>query len=853
VLREDLSPRFVDLTEQVVPGGDAHPFDELSEYFDGFFTPPQLLAYDEVPGERGVPNRGAWTETLMLHDEVTVQGVVAAELSILITASDNPRTHPGNDVIALEVVDPGLGLFGWESPIADLPEAGGVWEHGQSAVFTLDLTSLPLPGGAEVDLLPGLADGRLDVVVHGNSGVGWVAMEVGFFDPIREYTVRYAAGTALATVLAALPKGSTVHYTNDPLGMVYGSFRNSNVGDLDAEIWLEGAELTPPALSSDVVVQGPRCFGTTLVEARQILGFDDLPPALRTAAEEVAMLDAQFPTHLDFCGRVTRVDDNYVINPHPTAVAGTMAADGSAKPGVSEGMLPNATVYAYTRLNQFNVDKLMAGHTKELWDIPAKPAVEQMLDALSRGAFAVNNSWGYKENLGSYVAQAPDIDAMVRANAVTACFAAGNCQQGPTLNCPPGGGYGRILSTSTAKNVITIGGLCGTSDALPLSASWGPTLDGRLKPDVVSLSVRAKKDLHHSAQGAWELVAESDVLCKARFHQKIGSATSWGTPLATSCAAALAWYLDDQLLLPDPALIKAVMCNTATDVAGIAVGVNTGPDYKTGYGLFHAERAYDALVAGDYVLETTGVTGTAPGDAHTYQVVFDGSGRLTSVTRVSTPPPPCPPVGVTASGGEGPEVGLRERVGGDRRRGGGLGNGGRLGDDVWLGRRGAAGEGARPPRDGRAEAGDRLAPGPRAPGAAADERPTRIRPVSSIAESPTSRVKFMLVWSDPKCTQGCDDTDPMMGGALVSDLDLRLTDPTANAYHAYALDPFDPDRPAVRTEPNRRDNVEQIAVTEAEILATGSGCWYLTVDAASLPEGAQGYALTWFDEGGPGR
>jgi subtilisin family serine protease len=74
-------------------------------------------------------------------------------------------------------------------------------------------------------------------------------------------------------------------------------------------------------------------------------------------------------------------------------------------------------------------------------------------------------------------------------------------------------------------------------------------------------------------------------------------------------------------------------------------------------------------------------------------------------------------------------------------------------------------------------------------------------------------IKATLVWTDPEGTtkSGLDNTDP----ALVNDLDIWLTDESDVSYMPWSLDPANPDVPAVRTLPNRVDNVEQVFVDSA--------------------------------------
>ena len=122
-------------------------------------------------------------------------------------------------------------------------------------------------------------------------------------------------------------------------------------------------------------------------------------------------------------------------------------------------------------------------------------------DSYASGARISNNSWGANFDLGHYTADAREYDAIVRDaqpsvpgnQQLVEIFSAGN--SGP--------GAGTVGSPGTAKNVIAVGaseGVRATGLAAPCQldsgadsardiasfSSRGPTVDGRIKPDVVA-------------------------------------------------------------------------------------------------------------------------------------------------------------------------------------------------------------------------------------------------------------------------------------------------------------------------------------------------------------------------------
>jgi len=139
------------------------------------------------------------------------------------------------------------------------------------------------------------------------------------------------------------------------------------------------------------------------------------------------------------------------------------------------------------------------------------------------------------------------------------------------------GGFDTIPIISAAKNIITIGAVDDTNDMTSFSG-WGPTDDGRIKPDVMA--------------NGYELYTTSAV-------NDVNYATYSGT--SASCAsaagsAALLVQLRNQLLPAEPmrsSTLKALIIHTAKDV-----GLD-GPDYKYGWGLMDANLAADYIVT-DY-------------------------------------------------------------------------------------------------------------------------------------------------------------------------------------------------------------------------------------------------------------
>ncbi len=97
-------------------------------------------------------------------------------------------------------------------------------------------------------------------------------------------------------------------------------------------------------------------------------------------------------------------------------------------------------------------------------------------------------------------------------------------------------------------------------------------------------------------------------------------------------------------------------------------------------------------------------------------------------------------------------------------------------------------------------------------------------------EEANSEIKATLVWSDPPGT-------PNVIPALINDLDLRITGPDGTFY-PWTLDPGNPAEPAVRTQPDRVNNIEQVVVD-----AASPGIWTIEVIGYNVPEGPQEFSL----------
>lgn len=100
----------------------------------------------------------------------------------------------------------------------------------------------------------------------------------------------------------------------------------------------------------------------------------------------------------------------------------------------------------------------------------------------------------------------------------------------------------------------------------------------------------------------------------------------------------------------------------------------------------------------------------------------------------------------------------------------------------------------------------------------------------SVAPSQSS-LKMTLAWDDFQATANAAVT-------LINDLDLILVSPSGVQFNAWTLNPANPSANAVRTGPNRRDNIEQVVVDNPQ-----AGVWTVIVRGFNVPQGPQRFSM----------
>jgi hypothetical protein len=219
------------------------------------------------------------------------------------------------------------------------------------------------------------------------------------------------------------------------------------------------------------------------------------------------------------------------------------------------------------------------------------PILEQ---AYRQGARIHSNSWGDRQGVpaplnpptANYSAAARDVDAFVWSHPdMLIVFNTGN--YGSTGSAPASS----LSSPGCAKNTLQVGGTRDyarySDDSLSSFTLFGPTRDGRIKPDLVGPAVVLAGDAKVALNGG---------ACGYTFQ----SGTSWAAPTIAGAAALVRQYYADgyypsgvaspaDRIAPSAALLKATLIAAARQVPFIPMGTDTMatkpvPSYEQGFG-----------------------------------------------------------------------------------------------------------------------------------------------------------------------------------------------------------------------------------------------------------------------------
>lgn len=275
-------------------------------------------------------------------------------------------------------------------------------------------------------------------------------------------------------------------------------------------------------------------------------------------------------THQEFMvggsSKLTNMDGAANID-HATHVTGTICAQGILS--TVKGIAFNASVLNY----DWNDD---------LSEILSQASSGLLTSNHSYGFGALSNIWFY----GAYDSRAQTFDEICYNNPYyLPVVSAGNSRNDTTspgsVQISNKGGYDLIFGHGNAKNVMTVAAVSEVSNYIDESSvtmssfsSWGPSDDGRIKPDISmkGVSVRSTLSTSNTATG-------------------ILSGTSMASPGITGVVLLLQQYYKQLYSnYMRSATVKGLILHTADEA-----GYWPGPDYEYGWGLVNAEKAAIAI------------------------------------------------------------------------------------------------------------------------------------------------------------------------------------------------------------------------------------------------------------------
>lgn len=359
-------------------------------------------------------------------------------------------------------------------------------------------------------------------------------------------------------------------------------------------VTLEMAEVSVGVLSSADAVSWiePVLPGLTECNAgcRALVQADVLfaaPYGLTGAGVGVLVYDGGrvLTTHTDFQGRAT-THDATPVSDHATHVAGTIGGAGvvtSANRGIAPGVLLRSFGFEYDGSGTFLATN--PGDVESNW----ASAFGGLACAVGNASLGTNVEVnGFACSLqGDYTTTDALMDAIVHGSLgvpVRAVWAAGNERQGNRCDVEGYGDYYSLAPPAGAKNPIIVGAVDSDTDQVASFSSWGPTDDGRIKPDVVAPGCQVAGD------GG---VTSTSSAGNSAYAVKCG--TSMATPVVTGIVALLVQDHAARFAgMPamSNALCKALLVQSAKDVGAV------GPDYTSGYGSVRGKDAIDLLRSG---------------------------------------------------------------------------------------------------------------------------------------------------------------------------------------------------------------------------------------------------------------
>jgi len=268
--------------------------------------------------------------------------------------------------------------------------------------------------------------------------------------------------------------------------------------------------------------------------------------------------------HIDYDFRHTQMEafTNNGNGRHATHVAGTVLGAGIIDPN-AKGMAPEALLYSYNFGGNIPREMDTAANNFDL--------------RLTQNSYSYGSSSDPCSRRGTYDGTSSALDIVSnRYPHLLHVFAAGNSR---SSNCKSGG-YGTVHSGfQAAKNSIDVAAVTYT-DGNSWFHCYGPTRDGRLKPEISAVGVNVYSTFpNNTYRGGY-------------------NGTSMACPGVSGTAALIHELYENKFSKFMPAhLLKGVLCNGADELG------RPGPDYQYGFGRINARRSADIVENEHFILD----------------------------------------------------------------------------------------------------------------------------------------------------------------------------------------------------------------------------------------------------------
>lgn len=347
--------------------------------------------------------------------------------------------------------------------------------------------------------------------------------------------------------------------------------------------------------------------------------------------------NARVKEHAEFGNRIL-TNQGLEYSDHSTHVTGTLIASGLDP--AAKGMAPKAeaTIWDFTNDDSEMAILAKPDQTSLLFSNHSYGVVLGFLQDDDGWSWTGNSSISTQEDyrFGFYSSKSRTIDNIAfNAPYYTIVWAAGNDRSDTGDGTRPadgnsGTGYDCIGPEGSAKNNITVGAVLkvpnytGPSSVVMSNfSSWGPTDDGRIKPDLV---------------GAGVSIYSTSVTDDGTDSYMSTQGTSMAAPNVTGSLTLLQELYRDLHAgnFMKAATLKALAIHTAKEA-----GLNPGPDYSFGWGLLDVGAAAEVLLAQDQ--ESTVILENTLMENDVFQFDFEPlSNTKVTVTIAWTDPPGSP-------------------------------------------------------------------------------------------------------------------------------------------------------------------------------------------------------------------